>query len=116
MKIFIVGMPYSGRTTVAKALCQDERFQYIDASAWIKCTFRDQKEGEHIQQYQDEFHQYLTKRTQANPFFSIDNIYDSIDAYKDKGDVFVIDGVSSPKDFVHLFDINQDIVVFLNRT
>jgi adenylate kinase family enzyme len=116
MKIFIVGMPYSGRTTVAKALCQDEGFQYIDASSWIKTTFRDQKEGEHIQQYLDEYHTYLTRRTQANPFFAIDNVWDSIEAYKDKSNVFVIDGVLSPKDFVHLFDVNEDTVIFLNRT
>lgn len=116
MKIFIVGKPYSGRTTVAKALCQDEGYQYIDASSWIKHTFRDQKEDEHTTQYLDEYHQYLTKRIQANPFLVIDNVWDSIEAYKDKAKVFVIDGVSSPKDFVHLFDINEDMVVFLNRT
>lgn len=116
MKIFIVGIPYSGRTTVAKALLQDEKYQYIDASAWIKNTFRDQESGEHIQKYLESYHDYLTKRIQANPLFAINNILDSIDAYKNNSNIFIIDGINNPKDFVHLFDVNNDIVVFLNRT
>lgn len=114
MKIFIIGIPYSGRTTVAKALIENETYQYIDASSWVKNTFRDQKPGEHIQQYLEAYHDYLTKRIQANPFFSIDNVLGSIKAYDNN--VFIIDGISSPKDFIHLFDVNKDIVVFLNRT
>lgn len=115
MKIFIVGIPYSGRTTVSKALLEGEKYQYIDASSWIKNTFRDQKAGEHIQQYLESYHEYLTKRIQANPLFAIENVLDSIKAYKDHNNVFIIDGVNSPKDFIHLFDVNKDIVVFLNR-
>lgn len=116
MKIFIVGIPYSGRTTVSKALLQDEKYQYIDASAWIKSTFRDQEKNEHIQKYLESYHEYLTKRIQSNPFFAIDNILDSVEAYKNNSNIFIIDGVNSPKDFIHLFDVNEDIVVFLNRT
>lgn len=116
MKIFIIGIPYSGRTTVAKALLQDEKYQYIDASAWIKSTFRDQESGEHIQKYLESYHEYLTKRIQSNPLFAINNILDSIEAYKNKSNIFIIDGINNPKDFIHLFDVNKDIVVFLNRT
>lgn len=116
MKIFIIGMPYSGRTTVAKAIMQDEKYQYIDASSWIKNTFRDQEKDEHIQKYLESYHEYLSKRIQANPLFAIQNVLDTIAAYKERGDIFIIDGINSPKDFVHLFDFNKDIVVFLNRT
>lgn len=116
MKIFIVGVPFSGRTTVAKALCQEEGYQYIDASAWLKHTFRDRKEGEHIQQYQDDYHQYLTNRIKLNPWICIDNVYDTIKSYENVKPRIVIDSISSPKDFVHLFNINEDIVIFLNRT
>lgn len=114
MKIFIVGMPFSGRTTVAKALCQAEGYQYIDGSSWLKATFRERAEGEHIQQYQDEYHQYLSNRIKLNPYLSIDNVLDTIQSLP-KSDRIVIDGISNPKDFIHLFDINEDIIVFLNR-
>lgn len=30
--------------------------------------------------------------------------------------VFIIDGISSPKDFTYLFNYREDTVVFLNRT
>lgn len=115
MKIFIIGIPYSGRTTVAKAVLQDEKHQYIDASSWVKSTFRDQEYGEHIQKYLESYHEYLTKRIQANPLFAVNNILDTMAAYNNTN-VFIIDGINNPKDFVHLFDVNKDIVVFLNRT
>lgn len=115
MKIFIIGIPYSGRTTVAKAVLQDEKHQYIDASSWVKNTFRDQEPGEHIQKYLESYHEYLTKRIQANPLFAVNNVLDTIAAYNNTN-VFIIDGINNPKDFVHLFDVNKDIVVFLNRT
>jgi len=115
MKIFIIGIPYSGRTTVAKAVLQDEKHQYIDASSWVKSTFRDQESGEHIQKYLESYHEYLTKRIQANPLFAVNNVLDTMAAYNNTN-VFIIDGINNPKDFVHLFDVNKDIVVFLNRT
>ena len=115
MKIFIIGIPYSGRTTVAKAVLQDEKHQYIDASSWVKNTFRDQEPGEHIQKYLESYHEYLTKRIQANPLFAVNNVLDTMAAYNNIN-VFIIDGINNPKDFIHLFDVNKDIVVFLNRT
>lgn len=116
MKIFIIGIPYSGRTTVAKAILQKERYLYIDASSWVRNTFRDQEDGEHIQKYLESYHEYLTKRIQANPLFAIDNVLDTIKAYKNETNISIIDGINNPKDFVHLFDVNKDIIVFLNRT
>lgn len=115
MKIFIIGMPFSGRTTIAKAISDEEKYHYIDASNWIKYTFRDQKEGESDIKYQDEYHSYLTKRMQLNPNFTMSNIVDSIAAVNGKYNIFIIDGIASPKDFIHLFNINEDVVVFLNR-
>jgi len=115
MKIFIVGMPFSGRTTVAKALAQELEYQYIDASSWLKATFRERAEGEHIQQFQDEYHNYITNRLKLNPYLSIDNVWDVIRSSDKKGEHTIIDGVANPKDFVHLFDMNEDVVVFLNR-
>jgi adenylate kinase family enzyme len=119
MKVFIIGLPTSGRTTVAKAIAQTGEFVIINATTWVKHTFRDQNPDEHIQQYQDEYYQYYSDRLKINPYLCIDNALDIMDTYKGKElseNNFVIDGIVNPKDFVHLFDVNKDIVVFLNRT
>lgn len=117
MKLFIIGFPKSGRTTVAKALCQDIILNYIDAFSWIRSTFRDQKPNEHPQQYEDEFHHWFTNRLKMDPLMCQRVINDSMHAYEDyEHRHFVIDGVNSPKDFADLFDYKNDFVVFLNRT
>ena len=119
MEIFIIGMPGSGRTTVAKAVCQQEGFRYVDSISWVKATFRDQKPGEHPDQYQDAYHQWFSNRLKEDPFLGETNVFDSIEAYEkssDPGRHYVVDGVMSPKDFTALFDYNKDMAVFLNRT
>jgi adenylate kinase family enzyme len=120
MKIFVIGMPESGRTTVAKELCQLKNHLYIDASSWTKSTFRDQLPNEHDQQYQDELHYWINNRIKLDPNLIISNVNNSINGYnwesKSSDLVFVIDGISSPRDFISLFDFNKDLVVFLNRT
>jgi hypothetical protein len=116
-------MPQSGRTTVSKALCEHNDYRYIDASSWVKSTFREQRPGEHPQQFNDEYHAWFVNRMKLNPKMISDNVHDSIEAYKDvegrfaeEAYRFVIDGVFSPRDFMQLFDPNKDVVVFLNRT
>jgi Adenylate kinase and related kinases len=119
MKIFIVGMPKSGRTTISKALCEGNNCQYIDAVSWVRSTFRAPHEGEKPSQYEDEYHQWFTNRLKMNHNLIIDNVRDSITAYGNKANVkfdFVIDGLSSPRDLVQLFNYNEDVIVFLNRT
>lgn len=109
-------MPQSGRTTVAKSLCQSGKFHHIDGFSWIKRAFREQRADEHPQQYNDEFHYWFTNRLKINPSLVVDNVRDSMAAYGSGDHNFVVDGVVSPKDFITLFDYNQDLVVFLNRT
>lgn len=119
MKIFIIGMPQSGRTTVAKALCQSKDYHYIDALSWVKSTFREQLPGEHPNQYSDEFHSWFTNRLKIKPQMITDNISNSIEAHGPPVEDtyrFVIDGITSPRDFARLFDYNKDMVVFLNCT
>ena len=115
MKIFVVGLPRSGRTTVAKAAVEAHGCQYIDAMSWVRSTFRAINKGEHPQQYEDDYQQYLTKRMNVNPYFVTDHIYEMMKVEGDDDTVFVLDGLSSPRDFAILFDYRQDIVVFLNR-
>lgn len=116
MKIFIVGLPRSGKTTVAKAIAEIHGYQYIDAMSWVRSSFRAINGDEHPHQYEDEYQQYLTKRMQVNPWFVTDNIYEMMKVNGNEDTVFIVDGIASPRDFATLFDYRQDIVVFLNRT
>ena len=86
MKIFIIGLPRAGHTTVAKALVEGwETYQYIDATSWVRSTFRDIHQGEHPHQYEDEFQQYLAKRTMDYPQFITDNIIELMEINGSKG-------------------------------
>lgn len=119
MKIFIIGMPQSGRTTVAKALCEHPDYRYIDASSWVRHTFREPHPNEPPQQYSDEYQEWFVNRLKLNPKIISENVYDAIDAYGQHAEDayhFVIENLFSPKDFTSLFDYNKDVVVFLNRT
>jgi hypothetical protein len=113
MKIFILGRPESGRSTVAEALCQDRQYCYVDGSHWVKQTFRPKRDEEHIEQYHDAYHQYFVDRLMGDSNLCLRNIQDTI--LSNPSDRYVIDGIVAPRDFVTLFDYNHDFVVFLNR-
>jgi adenylate kinase family enzyme len=115
MNIFILGLPKSGRSTIAQAVAVGIKGQHIDATGWVKNAFRERKYKEHLQHYEDEFNHFLSIRRTINPTFISQHVRDTIKSY-DSDTTFVIDGVNSPKDFATLFDYRDDVVVFLNRT
>jgi len=115
MKIFIIGLPKSGRSTVAKAITEQLQACYIDAMSWVKTTFRQKKGGEHPHRYDDDYEHFLSIRRMVNPYFVINHEEDLLKSNESEK-IFVIDGIASPKDFSDLFDYRQDVVVFLNRT
>lgn len=115
MKIFIVGLPKSGRTTVAQALAQELEYHYVDAATWLGLAFRPQNSGEHNQQYKEDYKVFMVDKLKESPNLVVDMIENSItNCWHPEN--FIIDGIQSPKDFVNLFDYNEDLVVFLNRT
>lgn len=115
MKIFIIGLPQSGRTTIAKAVAEHFKARHIDAMSWVRSTFRSRKHDEHIQRYEDEYDHFLSIRRTVNPWFITSHVYDLLKSHIDDK-IFVIDGIASPRDFAELFDYRQDVVVFVNRT
>lgn len=115
MKIFLIGLPKSGRSTIAKALVERFGAHYIDAMQNIKSSFRTKKTGEHPHSYDDEYERFLSVRRACNPLLVISDIKDFLSNPINNG-LVIIDAITSPKDFVELFDYRNDIVVFLNRT
>lgn len=115
MKIFIIGLPQSGRTTIAKAVAEHFKARHIDAMSWVRSTFRSRKHDEHVQRYEDDYDHFLSIRRTVNPWFITSHVYDLLKSHaEDK--IFVIDGIASPRDFAELFDYRHDVVVFVNRT
>jgi adenylate kinase family enzyme len=121
MKVFIVGHPKSGKSTVARSLAQEafdrkHECYYLDAIGWVKKTFRQKQIDESESQYYEAYHEYFMNRLQINPRFILDNIQETTDAHGLCSCNWVIDGIFSPKEFSELFDYKNDVVVFLNRT
>lgn len=113
MNIFIIGLPGAGKSTLAKSLAQEKNCIHIDGSSWLQVSFREKLPHESDQKYQEEYHQYFINRLKLNPNLCSDNILQSIKSYNTHN--FIIEGIINPKDFVQLFNYNNDIVVFLNR-
>ena len=114
MNIFILGLPKSGKTTVATAIAKLNGWEYIDPTSWFKDSFRSKKPNEKEGLYEDEFHQYVIEEMKNAPNKMIDGVLD-FGGY-DQVPVLVVDGLTCPRDFISLFDYKKDVVVFLNRT
>lgn len=113
MNIYILGLPQSGRTTVAKELAQQLDFTYLSSCDWLKQSFRLPNVNEHEQSYVEEYQKYFFDRVKANPDICVNNIVNTISYQKQNH--FIIDGINSPRDFIKLFDCSKDMIVILNR-
>lgn len=110
MKIFLMGLPGSGRTTVAKSF-DSTTYKVIDAFTWYQKAFDTNSLNE------EQAADLISNQLKINPLLFINKIKDDITLFNqvDKVNNFVIDGIKSPRDFIDLFDYNKDYVVFLNR-
>lgn len=113
MKVLIIGLPKSGRSTLAKALAKHFNARHIDAMSWVKSTFRDQNPNEYMEQYEDEYDRFLSIRRTVNPSLITSHVLQLLKSHEEDK-LFIIDGLTSPKDFSELFDYRQDVVIFLN--
>lgn len=104
MNIFLIGLPKSGRTTTAKVL-QSDHLGYFDIlenfnRKFSRLSFHSDNERDSF--YHEKFISHL--RGEVEYFTRHVNIENC-----------VVDNVVSPRDFMTLFDYNNDYVVFLNR-
>lgn len=102
MKVFLIGMPQSGRTTVGQAL-NLPGFKYLHLSSFLNTNNHNSA---------DDYHSSVLDLMKSHP----DRF---INEYKlhthDFINNFIVEGLVSPKDFTSLFNYNEDVVVFLNR-
>lgn len=115
MNVFVVGLPHSGRTTVAKAIEKSLGLIYLNVSDWAQKSDLVRLPDEHEQQFREKYRDFYFGVLKINPLMCVDYANEiMVRNGLDKN--YIIEGITTPKDFVHLFDINKDIVVFLNRT
>ena len=115
MKVFILGLAESGKTTLAKSLSGGSTTCYISAVDWVKSTFRSARPKEESEDYEKAELDFVSERLKLNPDLFVNNINEIMKINK-HASTFIIDGVDSPRDFARLFDYNKDIAIFLNRT
>lgn len=114
MKVFIIGLPHTGSTKIARSLSDLTGFHYVSATAWLESTFRPPHKGEKKDDYEQAFQSFYSERLKLNPSLCIDNMIDSMLAVEQEN--FIIDGIQNPSDFTYCFDYNTDVAIFLNRT
>ncbi len=118
MKVFILGLSQCGKTTVAKALAESPDAFSISASAWLKGNFRDRNAAEDQEVYEKERNDFLSGALKRNADLITDSIEMTMSMHSDFNPnikKFIIDGLTSPRDFMKLFDYNNDVAIFLNR-
>lgn len=118
MKVFIIGLPQSGRTSVAKHLSKDADFHTIEIGAYLKNIFKRSFSGPE-EDFCDKYKEFIANILKNDSKFYKENLRylkNSIKLAKKNGvKNFVIEDLVGPMDFIKLFNYNEDIVVFLNR-
>ena len=105
--IFVLGYTGTGKTTYAVKLAEDNHWNYISGSGWLKKysqpTFSSKKE-------RTEFLTDLTlKELTREPLIASNWIVSQLK----QDSMNVIDGIRNPTDFIYLFDSTRDEVVWV---
>lgn len=105
VKIFILGTSQSGKTTLAKAICQQLPLQHVSASTWVRKHFHENTQDK--QSLIASMSAFATQQLKQNPFACIEELKKTYDLNQPS----VIEGVRNPFDFANLFDPSADGVI-----
>lgn len=103
MKIFVLGISRSGKTTLAKGIAEELKLPHISSSGWVRTHFA---EGAPI----SDMTAYSQEQLEKNPSACLDYLQ----ANYDLSIPCVIEGIRNPFDFIHLFDPREDLVILLD--
>jgi hypothetical protein len=112
MKIFIIGLPGSEHSKIAKALSNNINYLYFNVESWFKNDFINPLE-EFISR--EEYNETLLDKLSLEPDYVSHNISKIINTGGSPLGDWVIDGISTPRNLIQLFDYRKDIIIFLNR-
>lgn len=110
MKIFILGMSQSGKSTLTNKLCNKYNFKHIQSSIMVRNTFKfTEKDYHNKQDFIDAITQYSIELNRKTPNAVSDYIKDNYNLNN-----VIIEGIRNPNNFFQLFDIKKDKVIYLN--
>lgn len=112
MKIFIIGTTNSGKSTLAKYISNILNAPIISAGAWMKKNYY-----QAVEETKENYTKMLTRTSmgflQKNPNFFLEKIQDEVQK-NIYSSVIIIEGIRNPRDFIHLFNPNEDVVILVN--
>lgn len=111
MKIFIIGISKTGKSTLSIYLSNKYNLEHIQSSLSIRNSF-EYKESDfnNKQDFINAITQYSIELNQKVPNFISTYIKNNYDLTKN----IIIEGIRNPNNFFDLFNINEDKVIFLD--
>lgn len=111
MKIFIIGISKTGKSTLSTYLSNKYNLEHIKSSLSIRNSF-EYKESDfnNKQDFINAITEYSIELNQKVPNFISTYIKNNYDLTKN----VIIEGIRNPNNFFDLFNINEDKVIFLD--
>ncbi|TSC82432.1 MAG: hypothetical protein G01um101419_588 [Parcubacteria group bacterium Gr01-1014_19] len=111
MKIFVIGMSNSGKTTLAKKIAELYGLECLSASEWVRTASPEFADGPKSDDQVAAMTEFTIATLKKNPKITVDFLNDKYDLTKS----YVIEGVRNPGDFIRLFNPVTDYVVFITN-
>jgi hypothetical protein len=116
LKIFVLGSSGSGKTPVARRLCQALGLEHAPASAWVRERFplprpADGASATERQAFVEAITRFAVAELRRDPWVSLDHLVEHHGLRAS-----VVEGMRNPFDFVHAYDPRADAVVWLEHT
>ncbi len=110
MKIFVIGMSQSGKSTLTKYLCEKFDFSHIQSSIMVRNTFPfKESDYDNKQDFIEAITKFSIELNRKNPNAVSDYIKNNYNLNN-----VIIEGIRNPNNFFQLFDIKTDKVIYLN--
>lgn len=112
MKIFVIGVSQTGKSTLSKYLCEKYQMKHIQSSVMVRETFsKKESDFKNKQDFIDAITEYSILLNRRNP----NAVSDYIQEHYFLENV-IIEGIRNPNNFHKLFDIKKDKVILLDYT
>lgn len=111
MNIFIIGYTKSGKTTLAKHICDLYSFNHIEASCDLKKLYPIEN-NENLLEYTNRLSSISNELLHKDYNYFNNKIRNSLSKTK----VNVISGIRNPVDLFSLVDFNKDIIIYMSQS
>lgn len=109
MKIFIIGISQTGKSTTAKYIANKYNMEYIQASIMIRNSFKKENEFNSRQEFIEAITKYSIELNQNSPMIVSKYIKENYDLNN-----VIIEGIRNPNNFFDLYEIKKDKIIVLD--